>query len=82
MLDELNRVKRKNEKLKRENEILRKENEALKEKVRFCSEKEKLLDKKEQLYNDMITNIKKRQMECERVLEEVKTLRKDIKQFT
>ena len=88
MLDEKNRLKRKNLKLKDENAELRAKIKALEkdlsyysERVKYLDEKERLLDEKEKNYNDLLTHVKMQQSEYQRIIDEVKKLKAEILKY-
>jgi len=82
MLDELNRVKRKNEKLAKENAELKQIIKDMREQLSYYNDRVKLLDEKEKRYDEMLSYVRKQQLEFERMLTDVKTLRNNIKKNT
>ena len=85
MLDEKNRLKRKNLKLQEENEELRRKIKALEEdlsyyskRVIYLDEKERMLEEKENNFNDLLTHVKIQQGEYKRIIDEVKKLKAEI----
>lgn len=85
MLDEKNRLKRKNLKLKEENDELREKIKSLEkdlsyysERVIYLDEKERILDEKEKNYNDLLTHVKIQQSEYQRIINEAKKLKAEI----
>lgn len=82
MLDELNRVKRKNERLAKENAELKQIIKDMREQLSYYNNRIKLLDEKEKRYNEMLSYVRKQQLEFERMLTDVKTLRNNIKKNT